>query len=213
MYSRECLEKIAALAVKYDLYVLSDEIYSKIVYAPAEHVSIATMPGMRERTLILDGMSKFYSMTGWRIGWVAGDKKVMNSILRMHQYMVSVCCTFAQIGAAAGIRGSQEEPLAMLAEFTRRRDFLCDALSTMPGIRFVKPDGALYVFVDVSALGMSGHEIARDLLEKAGVVTVAGEAFGACGKGFIRLAYSTSLEDIETGCNAMRAYFAEKMRE
>ncbi|MCC8193110.1 MAG: pyridoxal phosphate-dependent aminotransferase [Deltaproteobacteria bacterium] len=204
----EYLEKIAALAVKHDLIVLSDEIYEKIVYAPTRHVSIATYPGMRERTLVLNGMSKFYSMTGWRIGYVIGDKKYMNPILRLHQYLLTSCNTFAQYGAVEALRGSQEEPRKMLEEFTRRRDFLCTAMKAVPGVRFVEPDGAFYLFLDVRALGLTGYEAAQDLLEKAGVVTVAGESFGKNGAGFIRLAYSTSLDDIKTACAAMRHYFA-----
>ena len=204
----ECLKKIAELAVKHDLIVLSDEIYEKIVYSPMKHTSIATYPGMRERTLVLNGMSKFYSMTGWRIGYVLGDKKYMNPILRLHQYLLTSCNTFAQYGAVEALRGSQEEPLKMLAEFTRRRDYLCKALAEVPGVRFVEPDGAFYVFLDVSGLGLTGYEAAQDLLEKAGVVSVAGESFGKNGAGFIRLAYSTSLDDIKTACTAMGQYFA-----
>ncbi len=202
------LEKIAELAVKHDLLVLSDEIYEKIVYAPAEHVSIATFPGMRERALVLNGMSKFYSMTGWRIGYVLGDKKHMNPILRLHQYLLTSCNTFAQYGAVEALRGSQEEPRAMLAEFARRRDYLCKAMAAVPGVRFVEPDGAFYLFLDVRNLGLTGYEAAQALLEKAGVVTVAGESFGRNGAGFIRLAYSTSLDDIKVACAAMRQYFS-----
>lgn len=203
----EILEKMAELAVRHNLLVLSDEIYEKIVYAPAKHVSISTFPGMRERTLILNGMSKFYSMTGWRIGYVLGDKRLMNPILRLHQYLLTSCNTFVQYGAVAALRGSQDEPLAMLAEFSRRREYLSKALAAIPGIRFTEPDGAFYVFLDVSELGLTGYQTAQDLLEKAGVVTVAGESFGKKGAGFIRLAYSTSLDDIKIACASMREYF------
>lgn len=204
----EYLKKIAELAHKHDLIVLSDEIYEKIVYAPTEHVSIATYPGMRERTLVLNGMSKFYSMTGWRVGYVIGDRKYLNPILRFHQYLLTSCNTFAQYGAVEALRGSQAEPLKMLEEFTRRRDYLCKAMADMPGVRFVEPDGAFYLFLDVRELGLTGYEVAQDLLEKAGVVTVAGESFGKSGAGFVRIAYSTSLDDIKTACAAMKDYFS-----
>ncbi len=204
----EILERIAALAVKHDLIVLSDEIYEKIMYEPAKHVSIATLPGMRERTLVLNGMSKFYSMTGWRIGYVVGDEKYMGPILRMHMYVLTSTNTFAQYGAVEALRGSQEEPMKMLEEFTARREYLCDALSRMPGVDFVKPDGAFYVFLNVRGLGLTGYEAARQLLEKAGVVSVAGESFGKNGAGYIRLAYSTSLADIRIACDAMEKFFA-----
>lgn len=204
----EHIKKIAELAVKHDLLVLSDEIYEKIVYS-TEHVSIATYPGMRERTLVLNGMSKFYSMTGWRIGYVLGDKKYMNPILRLHQYLLTSCNTFTQYGAVAALRGSQEAPCKMLEEFTKRRDYLCKAMADVLGVRFVEPDGAFYLFLDVRGLGLTGYEAAQDLLEKAGVVTVAGESFGKNGAGFIRLAYSTPLADIKVACAAMQKYFSD----
>lgn len=205
----EILEKIAALAVKYNLLVLSDEIYEKIVYTPTVHQSIATLPGMKDRTLILNGFSKFYSMTGWRIGYVLGNKEHVNPILRLHQYLLTSNNTFAQYGAVEALRGSQEEPTKMLAEFTARRDYLCSALAKIPGLNFIKPDGAFYVFLDVRNFGLTGYEAAQGLLEQAGVVTVAGESFGKQGAGFVRLAYSTSMTDIQFACEKMADFFVK----
>ena len=208
--SPEYMEGIAALAVKHDLLVLSDEIYEKIIYDPARHIPIATLPGMKERTIILNGMSKFYSMTGWRIGYVVGDKKYLNPILRMHQYLLTSSNTFVQYGGVEALKGSQEESLKMLAEFKERRDYLCGALAEMPGVEFVLPDGAFYVFLRVSKLGMTGYEASQQLLEQAGVVTVAGESFGKHGAGYIRLAYSTSMADIKIACGGMKTFFASR---
>jgi len=195
--SAAVLEKIAHLAQKHNLVVLNDEIYEKIIYPPAEHIPIATLEGMKERTLILNGLSKFYSMTGWRLGYVLGDEKYLNPILRYHQYMVTSTNTFAQWGAVTALRGDQEPAYAMVEEFRRRRDFIYGAVNQIPEFSSPEPQGAFYLFPSVKDTGMDGYQISKMLLEKAGVATVPGECFGKNGAGHIRISYANSLENLK----------------
>lgn len=195
--SQKALERIAQLANKYDMVILSDEIYEKIIYSPAKHMSIATLARMRDRTLILNGFSKFYSMTGWRIGYVLGPEKLVNPILRYHQYMITSTNTFAQWGAITALSGDQEPSYAMVEEFRERRDYFYQAINGIPGFACIEPEGAFYLFPSVKDTGMDGYQMANLLLEKAGVATVAGESFGRNGAGYIRISYSNSLESLK----------------
>jgi len=191
------VEKIAAIADKYDLLILSDEIYRKVIYPPARHVSIATSPGMKNRTLIMDGFSKFYSMTGWRIGYVLGPEKLINPMLRYHQYMITSVNTFAQWGAIQALQGDQGPSENMVKEFRNRREYIHEAVNRIPGFQCAKPDGAFYIFPNIQRTGMDGFQISQVLLEKAGVATVAGECFGKYGAGHIRISYSNSMGNIK----------------
>jgi aspartate/methionine/tyrosine aminotransferase len=191
------VEKIAAIAEKNDLLVLSDEIYRKIIFPPAEHASIATLPGMRERTLILDGFSKFYSMTGWRLGYVLGPEGFINPMLRYHQYMITSVNTFAQWGAVEALKGDQSPSRMMVEEFKKRRDYIYKAVDQLPGFRCAKPEGAFYIFPNIEETGLDGYQMSDMLLETAGVATVAGECFGKYGVGYIRLSYSNSLSNLK----------------
>jgi aminotransferase len=191
------LEKIATLADKYDLLILSDEIYRKVIYPPARHVSIATSPGMKNRTLIMDGFSKFYSMTGWRIGYVLGPEKLINPMLRYHQYMITSVNTFAQWGAIQALQRDQGPSENMVEEFRNRREYIHEAVNRIPGFQCAKPDGAFYIFPNIQRTGMDGFQISQVLLEKAGVATVAGECFGKYGAGHIRISYSNSMENLK----------------
>jgi aminotransferase len=195
--SLDVVEKIAQLVKEHNLMVLSDEIYEKIIYPPAEHVSIATLEGMKERTLILNGLSKFYSMTGWRLGYVLGDEKYLNPILRYHQYMVTSTNTFAQWGAVTALRGDQEPAYAMVEEFRRRRDYIYEAINQIPGFSPVEPQGAFYLFPSIKETGMDGFQMSNFLLEKAGAATVPGECFGKNGAGHIRISYANSLKNLK----------------
>jgi aspartate/methionine/tyrosine aminotransferase len=177
--------------------VLSDEIYEKLVYPPAEHISIATFPGMRERTILLNGFSKCFSMTGWRLGYVLGPIELVNPILRYHQYMITSTNTFAQWGAVTALREDQEPSRVMVKEFQERRDYMYGAINQIPGIQCAKPDGAFYLFPSIKETGMSGYKMAEMLLEKGGVATVAGECFGKNGADHLRISYSNSLENLK----------------
>ncbi len=190
------VEKITAIAEKYDLLILSDEIYQKIIFPPAIHVSSATLPGMRDRTLILDGFSKYYSMTGWRMGYVLGPEKLINPMLRYHQYMITSVNTFAQWGAIKALKGDQNPSENMVEEFNRRCDYIYDAVNRIPGFQCAKPEGAFYIFPNIQETGMDGFQLSQVLLEKAGVATVAGECFGKYGAGHIRISYSNSMDNL-----------------
>jgi aminotransferase len=193
----DMVEKIAAIAENNDLLILSDEIYRKIIYPPARHLSAATLKGMRERTLILDGFSKFYSMTGWRMGYVLGPEKFINPMLRYHQYVITSVNTFAQWGAIEALRGDQGPSELMVEEFKKRGDFIFEAVNQIPGFQCVKPEGAFYIFPDIQETGMDGFQMSKMLLEKAGVATVAGECFGKYGAGHIRISYSNSMDNLK----------------
>ncbi len=199
------LEKIAQLAQEHDLVVLSDEIYEKIIYPPAEHVTIAALEGMKERTLILNGLSKFYSMTGWRLGYVLGEEKYLNPILRYHQYMVTSTNTFAQWGAVTALKGDQGPAYAMVEEFCRRRDYIYEAINQIPGFSSAEPQGTFYLFPSVKETGMDGYQMSKMLLEKARVATVPGECFGKNGAGHIRISYANSLENLKVAVANIKA--------
>ena len=206
---KDVLEKIAELATQHDLLVLSDEIYEKIVYPPAEHISIATFPGMRERTILLNGFSKFFSMTGWRLGYVLGPRELVNPILRYHQYMITSTNTFAQWGAVSALKEDQEPSRMMVKEFQKRRDYMYEAVNQIPGIQCAKPDGAFYLFPSIKETGMDGFRMAEVLLEKAGVATVAGECFGKKGADHIRISYSNSLENLREAVKKIESVLSE----
>jgi aspartate/methionine/tyrosine aminotransferase len=193
----EVLESIASLAEKHDLIVVSDEIYEKIIYPPARHYSIACLPGMKQRTLVLNGFGKFYSMTGWRLGYVLGPQQLVDPMLRYHLYMITSVNTFAQYGALEALTGDQSPACAMVAELQRRKDYLAPAVNRIPGFSCLMPEGAFYVFVDARATGLDGYRLSNLLLDEAGVVTVAGECFGKKGAGHIRLALTCPMDKLQ----------------
>ena len=199
------LEALAALAREHDLLVLSDEIYEKLLYDGAEHHSIGILPGMRERTLVVNGFSKSYSMTGWRLGYIAAPRNLMDVLIRVHQYTVLCATSFGQYGAAAAYEGPQDCVEEMRLEFARRRELILRRLRAMKGIECAVPEGAFYAFPDIGALGRSSEDVAMHLREDAYVATVPGSAFGRYGEGYIRLAYSNSYENIEEAMDRMEA--------
>jgi aspartate/methionine/tyrosine aminotransferase len=201
--TREDLERIAALAVERDLTVLSDEIYSRILYE-GEHVSIATLPGMAERTIVLDGFSKTYAMTGWRLGYAIVPEALTFAFGRLIINSVSSATTFAQVGAVEALRGPQDAVDAMVAEFRARRDLVVDGLNSLPGITCLRPKGAFYVFPDVTGTGRTGDELAHLLLHEAGVSVLSGTAFGDVGRNHIRLSYANSRAQISRAIEKMR---------
>jgi aspartate/methionine/tyrosine aminotransferase len=201
----EAFDRLAGLAVEHDLVVVSDEIYEKIIYPPARHICAASLKGLRERTIILNGLSKFYSMTGWRLGFALGPRALIDPILRYHQYMITSTNTFAQWGGVAALRGDQGPALAMVEEFSRRRDYIADAVDGLPGFDCQKPAGAFYLFPSIADTGLSGVELAQMLLERAGVATVAGEHFGRKGAGHIRISFANSLDNLKEAVEKIRA--------
>jgi aspartate/methionine/tyrosine aminotransferase len=159
---------------------------------------------MRERAVVVNGVSKYYSMTGWRQGFILGPEKMMNPILRYHQYMITSTNTFAQWGAVEALRGDQSPSMAMVEEFRKRRDFLYGAVNRIPGFKCAEPQGAFYLFPSVEETGMDGYQMADFLLEKAGVATVAGECFGTNGADHIRLSYANSMDNLKAAADKMK---------
>jgi aspartate/methionine/tyrosine aminotransferase len=202
--SREDLEVVAAACLRHGTWVLSDEIYSRILY-DAEHHSIASLPGMRERTVILDGFSKTYAMTGWRLGYGVMPRPVAEAVTRFAVNVYSCPAAFAQVAGIAALEGPQESVEAMVAEFRRRRDRVVAGLNAIPGLRCVLPQGAFYAFPNVSELDPDGRAFADYLLEEAGVAVLAGTAFGQAGRGYLRISYATSLENLEEALRRIEA--------
>ncbi|MDH3378705.1 MAG: aminotransferase class I/II-fold pyridoxal phosphate-dependent enzyme, partial [Gammaproteobacteria bacterium] len=196
VYGKDILDKLARLAIKHNLYVLSDEIYERIIYDGNEHISIGALPNMRERTITINGMSKIYSMTGWRLGYVAAEKSVIEALVRIRQNTTACATTFAQWGGLEALNGSQEESTNMVAEFERRRNFLFAALQKIPGLQVVKPGGAFYFLVSVEELMQPAEQVAMYLLEEAGVAVVPGTAFGNYGEGLLRISYANSYQNL-----------------
>ena len=186
---------IAELAVKHNFWVLSDEIYCRLLYEGAHH-SIAAEPGMADRTIILDGFSKTYAMTGWRMGYGVTPANLTPSIVKLMTNSNSCTASFSQRAGVAAITGPQEPVDRMRAEFRRRRDAVVAALNAIPGVRCAMPKGAFYAFPNITGTGLSEREVADRLLSEAGVATLAGTAFGEYGAGYLRLSYANSMENL-----------------
>ncbi len=194
--TREDLEAIAELCLKHDLVVLSDEIYSRILYE-GEHISIASFPGMLERTIILDGFSKTYAMTGWRLGYGVMPEPLAEAVTRLMINSNSCTAAFTQIAGIAALTGPQDDVDRMVAAFRERREVMVEGLNRLPGFRCLKPKGAFYAFPNIEGTGMSSRELAHYLLEEAGVAVLSGTAFGEYGEGFLRLSFANSIENIQ----------------
>jgi aspartate/methionine/tyrosine aminotransferase len=206
--TRGDIERIAELAQRHDLVVLSDEIYARILYDGAEHVSIASIPGMAERTITLDGFSKTYAMTGWRLGYAIVPDWMVKPIGQLIINTISGATAFAQAGAIEALRGPQAEVDAMVSEFRARRDLVVDGLNEIPGFDCLRPQGAFYVFPDISETGLSGAELADKLLYEAGVCVLAGTAFGGIGGNHIRISYANSRENLTEALRRIRSFVA-----
>jgi aminotransferase len=203
VYPVEILEELAQLARKEDLLVLSDEIYEKMVYAGERHFSIGAFPGMRERTITVNGFSKIYSMTGWRLGYAVANKDLTGAMIRIRQYTTVCATSFAQWGALEALTGPQDEAEMMVNEFDRRRKLVYSALKDMPGIEVVEPKGAFYIFPNIQSLGKSAEELGWYLLDEAKIAVVPGTTLGDFGAGYIRISYANSYENLETAMNRM----------
>jgi len=189
VFDRGVLEEIRDLAVDHDLFVISDEIYEKIIY-DHEHISIASLPGMVDRTVTINGFSKAYAMTGWRLGYLTGPKETMKWVIRLLSHSVSQATTFVQRAGVAALQGPQDDVEMMVAEFRARRDVLVRGLEEL-GIPCSKPGGAFYVFPDLSAYG-GGDLFTERLLKEALIAATPGSAFGPGGADYVRLSYATS---------------------
>jgi aspartate aminotransferase len=198
------LEAVASVARRTNLLVISDEIYEKLVYDGRQHVSIATLPGMAERTLVANGFSKSYAMTGWRLGYVAGPANIMDAVLKVYQHSVTCATSFAQKAAVAALTGPQDDLNAMVAEFKARRDLVYEGLNAIRGVRCSPIEGAFYALPDTSAFG-SSSDVATLLLQEGGIAIVPGISFGAGCDGHIRLSFAASREKLECAMQVMRS--------
>jgi aspartate/methionine/tyrosine aminotransferase len=202
----ENLKALAALAIKHNLIVLSDEIYARIYFGEGKNApSIYTIPGMQERTIIINGFSKTYSMDGWRLGWTLASPELTMHLLKIRQYTTVCVNTFIQHGAAAGLSGDQSVIEERIAEFGKRRDIIKAGLEAIDGVSLPNPEGAFYAFPNVSSFGKSSQEIADYLLFEHGIATIAGSIFGSAGEGHLRIAYSCSTEECRRGVERLKS--------
>ncbi len=204
VFSRETLERLAEIAVRHDLLVLSDEIYEQLVYDGAEHISIASLPGMKERTITLSGCSKAYSMTGWRLGYMCAPKEIIQACVRVHQYTITCASSFVQEAAVTALKECDEDVEAMRREYQRRKDYVVKALNEIDGISCNNPKGAFYIFVNIKKLGKTSMEMAEYLLDTAKVALVPGSAFGDGGEGYLRISYACGYEELTEACDRIK---------
>jgi aspartate/methionine/tyrosine aminotransferase len=207
----ETVEGIAALARKHRFYILADEIYAYMQYE-GRHLSIASLPRMAERTIVLDGFSKTYAMTGWRLGFGIMQKELAVHVARLMTNSNSCTATFVQKAGQAALQGPQDEVKAMVEEFRKRRDTIVKGLNTLPGVHCFKPRGAFYVFPNITGTGFESAELANLLLNEAGVACLSGTAFGAHGEGFLRLSYANSLENINTALQSIGDFLSVRAK-
>jgi aspartate/methionine/tyrosine aminotransferase len=202
------LKAVAEIAISKDIYVLSDEIYSRIIYE-GEHHSIATLPDMKERTIILDGLSKTYAMTGWRLGYGVMNKTLAPHIARLMTNCNSCTASFTQRAAIEAITGDQSDADKMVQEFRRRRDVIVKGLNDIPKLSCLTPKGAFYVFPNVKKIGWDTKKLADTILSEAGVAVLSGTAFGKFGEGYLRLSYANSVENINKALEMIKKFLAD----
>lgn len=205
---KEHLEAIAAVLRDTDVMVLSDEIYGGLTYGFAPHVSIASLPGMRERTVLVDGFSKSFAMTGWRLGYACAPAPVMKPMVKLHQFALMCAPTTAQYAAVEAMENGDEDVERMRADYDVRRRFIVDELNKM-GLTCFEPEGAFYVFPSVKKTGMDSDTFCESLLREKRVAVVPGTAFGDCGEGYVRISYCYSLKHITEAMRRMRAFVEE----
>ena len=207
---KEDLEAIAEVIIEKDIFVLSDEIYSELSYK-GDHVSITTIPGMKERTILINGFSKAYAMTGWRLGYACGPKEIIEQMLKIHQFAIMCAPTTSQYAAVEAMRNGDEDVAKMREAYNQRRRYLMHAFKEM-GLECFEPYGAFYVFPCIKEFGMTSEEFATRFLQEEKVAVVPGTAFGDCGEGFLRISYAYSLDNLKIALNRM-AHFVFRLRE
>ena len=209
---REDLEKIAKICVEKDIFVISAEIYGALTYTGKPHVTIAEMPGMFERTVVINGFSKSYAMTGWRIGFVAGPAAILSQVTKLHQFAIMCAPTTSQYAGIEALRSGDEDVETMKESYNQRRRYLVSALRQM-GLPCFEPFGAFYVFPSIEKLGMTSEEFANRLLEEEKLAVVPGTAFGACGEGFIRISYAYSMSELKTALGRIEHFIQKHVKE
>ena len=202
--TREDLKAIADIVIKHDLYVLSDEIYGELTYE-GRHTSIASLPGMRERTIVVNGFSKAYAMTGWRLGYACGPKEIIGQMIKIHQYAIMCAPTTSQYAAVEALRNGDDDVRMMRESYNERRRFVVYTLRSM-GLSCFEPKGAFYVFPCIREFGMSSEEFATRLLQEEKVAIVPGTAFGDSGEGFLRISYAYSLDNLKKALTRLEKF-------
>ena len=204
---REDLEEIAKICIEKDIFVISDEIYSALTYK-GDHVSIASLPGMKERTITINGFSKSHAMTGWRLGYACGPEVILQQMLKIHQFAIMCAPTTSQYAAVEALRSGDADVEMMREEYNGRRRFLMHRFREM-GLKCFEPYGAFYVFPSIEQFNMSSEEFAMRLLEAQKVAVVPGTAFGDCGEGFLRISYAYSLENLKIALDRIELFIKE----
>jgi len=206
--SREQLEKIAAICIKHNLIVMTDEIYSELTYEGASHTSIAALPGMKERTVLLHGVSKAYAMTGWRIGFACAPAELIEAMMKIHQYSILCASIMGQEAAIEALERGEESMVKMRREYELRRNYIVGAFNEM-GLECFKPRGAFYVFPKIGSTGLSAKDFSLRLLHEKKVAVVPGTAFGPSGEGHVRCSYATALDQIKIAVSRIGEFCAE----
>ncbi len=207
---RNELEKIARIVIEKDLFVISDEIYCELTFGNERHVSIASLPGMKERTVLINGFSKSYAMTGWRLGYAAAPKEILKQMLKIHQFAIMCAPTTSQYAAVDALKNGDADVEMMRESYDQRRRFVLNAFQEM-GLECFEPEGAFYAFPSIKQFGMSSEEFANRFLQEEKVAVVPGSAFGACGDGYLRVSYAYSLKSLKEALGRM-ARFVERNR-
>ncbi len=205
---RSDLEAVAQVVERHNLLVLSDEIYASLTYGEAPHVSFASLPGMKERTILINGFSKSHSMTGWRLGYAAGPKEIIQLMTKLHQFAIMSAPTTSQYAAIEAMRNGDDDIEYMRGQYDIRRRLIVDGLNKM-GLRCFEPEGAFYVFPSVKSTGLTSGEFCEKLIYSKRVAVVPGDAFGQCGQGFVRISYSYSIKHITEALERMEAFLRE----
>lgn len=205
VYPKPLIAEIARIAAEADLAILSDEIYEQITFDGARHVSVATIPGMAERTLTVNGFGKSFSMTGWRVGYMAGPAETIGALMRVHQNLVASACSFSQWGALEALANPDNSVAEMVGHYLERRNALCDGLAASDRIAVMRPQGSFYTFPRLADDGPNADEISLRLLREAHVAAVPGHVFGAGYERFLRMSFCSSLDDVETGAKRVAA--------
>ena len=206
--TKEDLEPIAELAKKHDLYVISDEIYSELTYTEEPHFSIASLPGMQERTIVINGFSKAYAMTGWRLGYALAPKDIAKLMVKIHQFCIMCAPTTSQYAAIEALKNGDKDIANMRKSYDERRRYLLKRLSDI-GMPAFEPQGAFYIFPSIQGFGMSSDEFATKLLESQKLAVVPGNAFGNSGEGFIRISYAYSMENLKTAMERFEHFISK----
>ena len=202
---REDLEKIAEIVIEKDLFVISDEIYSELTYAKEDHVTIASLPGMKERTVLINGFSKAFAMTGWRLGYACAPEIILKQMLKIHQYAIMCAPTTSQYAAVEALCNGDEDVKHMRESYDQRRRFLLNAFQEM-NLDCFEPQGAFYMFPSIKRFGMTSEEFATRLLREEKVAVVPGTAFGDCGEGFLRVSYAYSLKSLKEALSRIKRF-------